>query len=270
MDNKDNYKTIVYEKKGFIAKIRLNLPERRNVVDLDLLKEFKHAITEVKNDKTLRALIITGSGKAFCSGADLGALTGFAQDSGFEGIAGIREGVIKIYESLLMVLNVEIPTIASINGYTIGAGVGLALACDIRIASDVAKFSTNFANLGIHPGMAITYMLPLFIGRGRACDMLFTGRMIDAAEAERIGLVEKVVPADTLDKETFNLAETISLSAPYVLRLAKKAVYKGINFSPQSGMEYESVAQTLCSQMGDAEEGIKAFFEKRKPEFKGK
>lgn len=263
------YETILYEKSEHVAKIAFNLPDRRNVMTSKLLEEFNLAVQDVKKDRDVRVLIITGSGKAFCAGADLSALTELARSSGLSGISGTREALRSIYDAFLQSLHLEIPTIAAVNGYAIGGGLGLALCCDIRIAADSAKFAANFASIGIHPGMAITYMLPRLVGRGKACEMLFTGRMVDAQEAERIGLVEKVVPYDTLQREAQQMAETIALSAPYIVKLSKKAVYNGLGFNPAMSIESEATAQALCSQMEDATEGIKAFFEKRKPQFKG-
>ncbi len=263
------YETILYEKTGQVAKITFNLPDRRNVMTSALLREFHEAVLDIKKSAGLRALVITGSGKAFCAGADLSALTELVQGSGLTGVAGTREGIRGMYDAFLESLQLDIPTIAAVNGYAIGGGLGLALCCDIRIAADSAKFAANFATIGIHPGMAITYMLPRLIGRGRACDLLFTGRMVEAQEAERIGLVEKVVPLAELQAEAQAMADTIALSAPYVVKLAKKAVYKGLDFHPDMSIESEATAQALCAQMGDATEGIKAFFEKRKPQFKG-
>lgn len=264
------YESILYDISGTVAKITLNIPDKKNVMSPNLLEEFSDAIAKVKQNTVLRALIITGSGKSFCAGADLSALMTLAQNSGFSGVAGIREAIRKVYDAFLQVMQVEIPTIASVNGHAIGGGLGLALCCDIRVAADSATFAANFAKLGIHPGMALTYLIPATVGRGRALELVCTGRKFDAAEAGKIGLVERVVPADTLAQETQSLAEDIAASAPYVVRLTKKGVYKGLNFHPDWNIEFEATAQALCSQMEDAQEGISAFFQKRKPEFKGK
>lgn len=263
------YETILYEKSGHWARITFNMPDRRNVMTSRLLGEFHEAILDVKKSPEVRALVITGNGKAFCAGADLSALTELVQSSGLSGIAGTREAIRRIYDAFMESLQLDIPTIAAVNGYAIGGGLGLAMCCDIRIAADSAKFAANFATIGIHPGMAITYMLPRLVGRGKACEMLFTGRMVEAREAEQIGLVEKVVPLDRLQEEAQAMAETIASSAPYVVKLTKKAVYKGLGFSPDMSIESEATAQALCAQMEDATEGVKAFFEKRKPMFKG-
>lgn len=264
------YKTILYEITGHVAKITLNIPDKKNVMSPQLLQEFSDAVSSVKQNTSLRALIITGSGKAFCAGADLSALMTLAQSTGFSGVAGMREAIRKVYDAFLQVMQVEIPTLASVNGYAIGGGLGLALCADIRIAADTASFAANFAKLGIHPGMALTYLIPSTVGRGRALELVFTGRKLDAAEAEKIGLIERIVPAEKLEQETQSLADDIAASAPYVVRLTKKAVYKGMNFHPDWNIEFEATAQALCAQMEDAQEGITAFFQKRKPEFKGK
>ncbi len=264
------YETILYDITGHVAKITLNIPDKKNVMSPKLLQEFSDAVANVKQNTNLRALIITGSGKSFCAGADLSALMTLAQSSGFSGVAGMREAIRKVYDAFLQVMQVEIPTLASVNGHAIGGGLGLALCCDIRVAADSALFAANFAKLGIHPGMALTYLIPSTVGRGRALELVFTGRKFNAIEAEKIGLVERVVPAEKLEQETQALADDIAVSAPYVVRLTKRAVYKGMNFHPDWNIEFESTAQALCAQMEDAQEGISAFFQKRKPEFKGK
>ncbi len=264
------YETILYDITGHVAKITLNIPDKKNVMSPKLLQEFSDAVSKVKQNTELRVLIITGSGKCFCAGADLTALMTLAQNSGFSGVAGMREAIRKVYDAFLQVMQVEIPTIASVNGHAIGGGLGLALCCDIRMVAESALFAANFAKLGIHPGMALTYLIPSAVGRGRALELVFTGRKFDATEAEKIGLVERVVPPEKLEQETLSLAEDIAASAPYVVRLTKKAVYKGLNFHPDWNIEFEATAQAMCSQMEDAQEGISAFFQKRKPEFKGK
>lgn len=261
---------VIYEEleDGKISRIKFNKPDRRNLMDPEIVDGFIKAVQKVRSSKGVRCVIVTGTGNSFCAGADFSTLQKFAQESGYSGAAAIREGVIRFYNSFMTVLDIEQPVIASINGYAIGGGLAFALLCDIRIASRDAKLAANFARVGIHPGMGITYTLPRLIGLEKASELLFTARFITGEEAERIGLVSKAVDPDKLEEETLNLAKTISENAPYIIKLTKKILRKDFNARAQG--EIESLAQSLCGQMEDAQEGVKAFFERRKPEFKGR
>ncbi len=261
---------VIYEEldDGRIAKITFNKADRRNLMDPEIVEGFVSAVDRVIASKALRCVIITGSGNSFCAGADFSTLQKFAAESGYTGPAAIREGIMRFYNSFMKVLEIEPPVIASINGYAIGGGLALALLCDIRIASQSAKLSANFAKVGIHPGMGITYSLPRLVGLERAMELLFTGRFVSAEEAEKIGLILKCVPDEKLGEETLNLARAISDNAPYVVKLSKKLIKR--EFYVKAHSEVESFAQAICGQMEDAVEGVKAFFEKRKPNFKGR
>ncbi len=261
---------VIYEEieDGKIVRIRFNKPERRNLMDPEIIQGFTKCVQKVKESKDVRCVIITGSGNSFCAGADFSTLQKFAQESGYTGPAAIREGIIKFYNSFMSVLEIEQPTIASINGYAIGGGLAFALLCDIRIASKDAKLSANFAKVGIHPGMGITYTLPKTVGIERASELLFTARFITGEEAERIGLVSKSVEIEKLEEQTLSTARAISENAPYIVKLTKKILRREFHAKAQG--EIESLAQSLCGQMEDAIEGVKAFFEKRKPQFKGR
>ncbi|GBD04066.1 Short-chain-enoyl-CoA hydratase [bacterium HR19] len=261
---------VLYEelKEGKIIKITFNKPERRNLMDPEIIAGLSEAIEKVKSSRNARCVIVTGSGNSFCAGADFSTLQQFASESGLYGAAGVREGIMKFYNAFMKILEVEQPVIASINGYAIGGGLAFALLCDIRIASRDAKLSANFAKVGIHPGMGITYTLPRLVGLERASEILFTGRFITGEEAEKIGLISKAVPPEKLEEETIEMASQIADNAPYIIKLTKKILRREFNVRAHS--EIEALAQAICSQMEDAVEGVKAFFEKRKPEFKGK
>ena len=261
---------VLYEEfdEGKIVKITLNKPERRNLMDPEIISGIVSALDRVISSRDVRCVIITGSGKAFCAGADFSTLQSFASESGLTGAAGMREGIRRFYDAFMKVLEVEQPVIASINGYAIGGGLAFALLCDIRVASTSAKLAANFAKVGIHPGMGITYTLPRAIGLERASELLFTGRFISAEEAEKIGLISRAVPPEKLEEEVLMLAREISENAPYVIKLTKKILRR--EFHVRAHSEIEALAQSICSQMEDAVEGVRAFFEKRKPDFKGK
>ena len=253
---------------GKIVKVVFNKPERRNLMDPEIIAGLSDAIERIKASDEVRCVIITGSGNSFCAGADFSTLQMFATEKGLTGAAGAREGIMKFYNSFMKILEVEQPVIASLNGYTIGGGLAFALLCDIRIASSDAKIAANFAKVGIHPGMGITYTLPLIVGLEKACELLFTAKFITGEEAEKIGLVAKAVPPEKLEEETLNMARQISENAPYVIKLTKKILKR--EFHVRAHSEIEALAQSICSQMQDAIEGVRAFFEKRKPEFKGR
>ncbi len=253
---------------GRIVKITFNKPERRNLMDPDIVDGLISALDKVMLSSEVRCVIITGSGNSFCAGADFSTLQKFASESGHTGAAGAREGIMRFYMSFMKVIDVEVPVIASINGYAIGGGLAFALLCDIRLASRDAKLSANFARVGIHPGMGITYTLPRLIGLERASELLFTAKFITGEEAERIGLVSHAFPPEKLEDETLSMARQIADNAPYVLKLTKKILRR--EFYVRAHSEIEAMAQAICSQMEDAIEGVRAFFEKRKPDFKGK
>lgn len=262
--------SVIYEEleNGRIVRVKFNKPDRRNLLDPEMLEGFVDCMRRVQRSDKVRCLIITGSGNSFCAGADFSTLQRFAQESGYTGAAAIREGMLKFYNSLMTVLDVEQPVIASINGYAVGGGFALALLCDIRIASKDARLSANFAKIGIHPGVGLTYTLPHLIGIERAAELLFTARFVTGEEAERIGLVSRVVEAEKLEEETLSIARQIAENAPYIIKLTKKILRRDFNIRAQG--EIEALAQAICGQMEDAKEGIKAFLEKRKPEFTGR
>lgn len=270
MDEKKVDEAVLYEEidDGKIVKITFNKPERRNLMDPDIISGLTSALDRVIASKNVRCVIITGSGNSFCAGADFSTLQNFASESGLTGPAGMREGIRMFYDAFMKVLDVEQPVIAGINGYAIGGGLAFALLCDIRIALTTAKLAANFARVGIHPGMGITYTLPRAVGLERASELLFTARFITGEEAEKIGLVSKAVPPEKLDEEVLSTARQIAENAPYIIKLTKKILRR--EFLVKAHSEIEAFAQAICSQMEDAIEGVRAFFEKRKPEFKGK
>jgi len=254
---------VIFEIKDKIAIITLNRPENRNSMDYILLPAFEKCIKQVKEDKSLRCIIITGTGKSFCAGADFKS-----------NILGTEnklpnEVFMDFYRPFLSIQEIEVPVIAAMNGHAIGGGFGLALICDIRIANNNAKYGANFARLGIHPGMAVTYMLPRIIGLPKAMELLFTGRLITGDESEKIGLVNySVNKEDVLDK-ALELAQEIALSAPTAVRMIKRSVFRGLEWNPAFAAEYEAHCQSRTFEMKDAKEGILALLEKRKPDFCG-
>jgi enoyl-CoA hydratase/3-hydroxyacyl-CoA dehydrogenase len=246
-----------------IATITMNRPEALNALNDKVLRELKEAITQVRNDPNVRVVIMTGQGPAFVAGADIRVMLA-------KNLSEIREftqfgqGVMRDIEKL------EKPVIAAINGFALGGGLELALACDIRLASTEARMGLPEVGLGIFPGFGGTQRTPRLIGKGQACELIFTGDHIGAEEAARIGLVNRVVAPQQLIPEARRLAKRIASRGPIAVRRAKAAINQTLQTDLDSGLafELEAVARTFGTE--DQQEGMTAFLERRKPEFKGR
>jgi enoyl-CoA hydratase len=257
--------SILFSRENGIARLTINRPETRNALTMEMRENIRNIITELKNDKDTRVVIITGAGdEAFISGADVRSLKG-ATPLEIEKYASTLGQ--ELYTSIE---NIEIPVIAMINGLCLGGGLETAMCCDIRIASEKARFGQVEINVGIIPGGGSTVRLPRLIGIGRAKEMIYTGKIIDSVEAYRIGLVDKVVPHNKLKGEVDQLAENIAAKSPLLIKLAKKTINNAIYSDLSSALNYEKAMYSLCFSTEDNAEGINAFLEKRKPEFKGK
>ncbi len=255
---------ILYEIRGTIAQITLNRPDNRNSMDEETMPAFRDVVGEAEKNRDLRCLIITGSGSSFCSGADFKS-----------GLFDKRDRLphqilLDAYAPFLAIGKLEIPTIAAMNGHAIGGGFGLALICDMRIANRHSKYGANFARLGLHSGMAVSYMLPRIVGLPLANELLFTGRLITGEKAAEIGLANYAVEGDQVVGKAWELAEEIALSAPVAVKMIKQAVYRGIQWDPRDAAEIDSLYQSRTFEMADAKEGIAALLENRKPVFKGR
>ncbi len=260
------WETIILEK-GDISILTLNRPDRMNALNDRMFEEIYEALLEVEDGA--RVLIITGAGRAFCAGADLGPGGERILEEPLPPIK-IREGFTEGPQKMIKKLySFEKPTIAMINGACAGAGLGLALACDIRFSSDRAKFAHAFSRLGVIPGTGDIWFLPRICGLGKALEFIFTADVIDAEEALRIGLVNRVFPQDKLREETLKIAERIASNSPISLRLEKKLTYKFLNMELDSALDFIASIEPLCFLSGDLKEGMRAFREKREPEFKG-
>jgi len=258
------YENLILERDGRVAVLYVNRPKALNALNSDTLKELIRAAAEIGNDSAIEAVIITGAGdKAFVAGADISNMQPFSAVEGrIFGMLG--------QAAFRMIENLEKPVIAAVNGFALGGGCELAMACDIRLASEKAKFGQPEVGLGITPGFGGTQRLPRLIGEGRAKELIFSANVIDAAEAHRIGLVNHVYPAETLMEEAKKLAHKIISNAPLAVTYSKAAINKGMQVDIDTAMGIEADLFGLCFSTEDQKEGMQAFLDKRKPEFKNK
>ncbi|MBS7643272.1 enoyl-CoA hydratase/isomerase family protein [Candidatus Bathyarchaeota archaeon] len=258
------FKNIILEKSEGIATLRINRPKDLNILTIETLLEIKAAVEHLRNDSGLRALIITGSGdRVFSAGADIKEM------SKMNAIEA-REYSVLGHEIFASIANLEVPVIAAINGHAIGGACELALACDIRVASESAKIGMPETGIGITPGWGGMQRLSRLVGLGKAKELVFTGELIEAKEAERIGLVNKVVPPDKVEDAAREIATKIACKAPIAIKLAKDAINRGAEMDLEKALDYDSEVFGISCSTEDQKEGMKAFLEKRKPEFKGK
>jgi enoyl-CoA hydratase/carnithine racemase len=261
---------VLFERSGHVVTITLNRPERRNAMSVAMLEAFRDGVTELADDDDVRAIVVTGAGKGFSSGADFQALGAWIGQSDLSGPLAVNDAIGSLYEAFLVLDKMRVPTIAAINGAAVGGGLGLALLCDIRIIAEDAKIGGNFARLGIHPGMAISQLLPEAVGYETAAELLFTGRLIRGSEAVAKGLALRAVPKDEVLTEAQALAAEIAQSAPLAVRWIKRTLRNVTGRNLDRTLQAESMAQTLLMQSNDAQEGIKASLSRRLPEFEGK
>lgn len=255
---------VLFENEDGIGIVTINRPKALNALNKEVLVNLGKIMDEVAADSSVKVVIITGSGeKSFVAGADITEMQPLTAVEGRE-FGRLGQAVNSKIEKLPQ------PVIAAVNGFALGGGCELAMACDIRIASENAKFGQPEVSLGIPPGFGGTQRLPRLVGKGRAKELLFTGDMIDATEAYRVGLVNKVVaPADLMDIARA-MAQKITAKAPIAVQLCKVAVNEGLEMGLESGVSYEAEVFGLCFATEDQKEGMKAFTEKRKPSFVGK
>lgn len=258
-----DFENLLYERAGSVGIIKINNPKSLNALNERVLLDLKAAFEQVDKDEAVDVVVLTGEGKAFVAGADISAMS--TMDAGQARVfAKLGLEVLRSIELL------EKPVIAAVNGFALGGGCELAMACDIRLASEKAKFGQPEVGLGITPGFAGTQRLARLVGSGVAKELIFTADIIDAQEAYRIGLVNKVYAAESLMEEALKLAEKISSKGKLAIRYAKMAINRGIETDVDTGMEIERNLFALCFATEDQKEGMKAFLEKRPAEFKGR
>ena len=259
---------LLFTRENGIATLTINRPEKMNAMTTAMYRRLGERLKEMDEEDDIKVLIITGAGRAFCAGSDVQSRM-VARIAG-EKIETTRKELLEpIGFAAQDIGNFRKPIIAAINGAAVGAGLSIALLCDIRIASEKARFGAAWINIGLVPDLGATYSLSRLIGLDRALELFFTGDTIDAQEAEKIGLVTRVVPHDDLLKECQELAQKIAAGPSVAIELAKRAVYSGLYNDLEKQLYFESYAQMLCRSSEDHREGVKAFMEKRAPSFKG-
>ena len=257
------YETIKYEVKDSIAYVTINRPQAMNALNSQVLDELRGAFHEIAMDAEVKAVILTGEGKAFVAGADIAEMSKL---SGVEARTFAKKG----HGVMNFIENIEKPVIAAVNGFALGGGCELAMACDFRIASAKAKFGQPEVGLGLIPGFGGNLRLPRLVGKGMAKYLIMSAEMIGADEALRIGLVEKVVEPEALLETCEGIARTICSKAPIAVAVAKNVINNGSNVDMKSASAYEVNSFGITFASEDMREGTSAFLEKRKPEFKNK
>jgi enoyl-CoA hydratase len=259
-----SFENLLFEKQGNIAVVTVNRPKALNALNAATLQELADMFDELAKDETVYAVVLTGAGeKAFVAGADISFMKDLTA-------VEAREFALLGQAAFNKIENLPQPVIAAVNGFALGGGCELAMSCDIRLASENAKFGQPEVNLGVPPGFAGTQRLPRLVGKGVAKELLYTADMIDAAEAHRIGLVNKVYVADELMAAAMKMAGKIAAKGQIAIRLTKSAVNQGLEMDLARGMAYEAEVFGLVFSTEDQKEGMTAFLEKRKAEFKGK
>jgi enoyl-CoA hydratase/carnithine racemase len=261
------YQTIIFTVDGPIALLKLNRPEKLNAFGGPIRDEILEALSKIHSDDNIRVLVVTGEGRGFSAGGDIDHLKMLREnkdEQGFRAILAKGQQITRTMRALPK------PVIAAVNGPCAGAGFSFALGCDIRIASEKASFGPSFALIGLHPDWGGSWFLPKLIGSARACELVFTGSMVSAAEAERIGLANRVVPHDQLMPNVMELAQRMAKNPPGVLRLAKESIYRSLSTDLETAFTRETEVQIECFYSEDFLEGVTAFTEKRKPQFRGR
>ena len=247
-----------------VARLVLDNPDQRNAMSEEMTRSWVSAVEGLAGDRSVRVVVVTGEGSAFCSGGN----TSWIASEPDAGVDQLRTRMMAFYRAWLSIRGLEVPTIAAVNGHAIGAGLCLALACDLRYAAEGAKLGAPFVKLGMNPGMAATYLLPNVVGEANARELLLTGRTVEAEEARQLGLVSRVFGRDAFADEVAAIAKGIAATAPVPSRYTKVALRDG-HQDFESCVQWEALAQPVTLATADLQEGIAAAREKRAPVFRG-
>lgn len=257
---------VLFEQNGPVGKITLNNPEQLNAITPEMGDELKALIPKINANPDLRIVLVTGAGKAFSAGGNLQ----FILDRTLRTPEQNKKDMVEFYSKFLCVRQIEVPTLAMVNGPAIGAGFCLALACDLRFVAEKSKMGVNFAKLGLSSGMGGLYFVTKLVGPAVAADLFFTGRTLEAKEALELGLVNRIFSPEELESQTLQFAELISQNAPGAIKIMKKGIQKAVLLSLDEVFDYESSGQAQCFNTADLKEGVNAIQEKRTPKFSGK
>ncbi len=263
-----SYRFLILEKKNHIAVVTMNRPEKLNSMNVGLRDELVVAFREIAHDDDVRVAVLTGAGRAFCAGGDVGGIQDMANAS--EGALPRREIVDPMGWNLREIERFPKPLIAAVNGVAAGTGFAMVLMSDIRVASEKAKFVTVFVRRGMIPDSGMSYLLPRLVGDAKAAELLFMGDDIDPKMAKELGIVSRVVLADQLMPVAMELAAKIAAAPPVTIELTKKLILKRRTQEMEDAFHYETFAQRICFSTEDTKEGVRAFLEKRPPNFKGR
>lgn len=258
------YETLLVERKGPVATVTLNRPEKLNVLSTHVIPELRRAWGEVARDPEVRVIVLTGAGRAFSAGGDIGEMV--------PGETSRWEALVREYlECVAELRRLPLPTVARLNGDAVGGGLCLAMACDFRLAVRTARLGVPFVKIGLSASdMGATWFLPRLVGRGKAAELLMTGDVITTEEGERLGLVNRAVPPEEFDATVSAFVERLAAGPPFALRMTKEALVRSLDTGMDEEFDFETLAQTVCLTTEDHREGVRAFKERRKPVFQGR
>ena len=257
---------LLYEVKDKVATITLNRPDKLNAFTGDMIDAWQKSLAEAQRDDSVNVVIVTGAGRAFCSGGDVGRMRS-GEPTALDGKNSLWEGVHRVPKQLEQM---DKPVIAMVNGLAVGAGMGMCVMCDVRIAAESARFSTGYVRVGLVPGDGDTYFLPRLIGTAKALELLWTADFIEAPKALELGIVNRVVPHDKLHEETYAFARRVADGPQIPVRMIKRLVYQSMRLDLRTHLDLVSSHMAVVRETEDHREGVQAFKDKRPPKFKGR